>query len=121
MVDGPEVHADGEIWLQTLWQLRDTLGQSTTQGLITRAMELSPPEPTFLDMRNSILQADLIGNAGANQDAIWAVFAERGMGYFASAFDGNDIEPARGLQPAARLCRRSVRSDPRQGHQQGDR
>jgi hypothetical protein len=93
VVDGPEVHADGEIWLQTLWQLRDLLGQATTEGLVTRAMELSPPEPSYLDMRNAILQADLVGNAGANQDVIWSVFAERGMGYFAAAFDGGDTSP----------------------------
>jgi extracellular elastinolytic metalloproteinase len=93
VIDGPEVHADGEIWLQTLWQLRDALGQSVTQGIVTRGMELSPPEPTFLDMRNAILQADLVGNGGANQDAIWQVFADRGMGYFASAIDGADVQP----------------------------
>jgi hypothetical protein len=89
----PEVHADGEIWLQTLWQLRDALGQATTEGLVTRAMELSPPEPSFLDMRNAILQADLVANSGANQGAIWDVFAERGMGYFAAAVDGSDTQP----------------------------
>ena len=26
VVGGPEVHADGEIWAQTLWDLRDRLG-----------------------------------------------------------------------------------------------
>ncbi len=62
----PEVHSDGEIWLQTLWQLRDALrcqggraGEEETECLVTRAMELSPPDPSFLDMRNAILQADL--------------------------------------------------------------
>jgi hypothetical protein len=89
----PEVHADGEIWTQTLWQLRGILGQATTEGLVTRAMELSPPEPSFLDMRNAILQADLVASGGANQGTIWDVFAERGMGYFASAVDGSDTSP----------------------------
>jgi hypothetical protein len=93
VIDGPEVHADGEIWAQTLWQLRDALGPSITGGLVTRAMELSPPEPSFLDMRNSILQADLVANAGANRETIWSVFADRGMGYFASAVDGGDTSP----------------------------
>ncbi len=93
MTDGPEVHADGEIWAQTLWQLRQLLGQTLTESLVTRAMELSPPEPSFLDMRNAILQADLVANAGVNQDAIWGVFAQRGMGYFSSATDGSDTAP----------------------------
>jgi extracellular elastinolytic metalloproteinase len=89
----PEVHSDGEIWLQALWDLRQDLGGSTTRELVTRAMELSPPSPSYLDMRNAILQADLVANAGANETAIWSVFAERGMGYFASSFTGHDLSP----------------------------
>jgi hypothetical protein len=89
-----EVHADGEIWGETLWDLRNALGQTTTEGLVTRAMELSPSNPSFLDMRNSILQADLVDNGGRNHDAIWGVFAHRGMGYFAAAVDGDDLAPA---------------------------
>ena len=65
---GPEVHSDGEIWAQTLWDLRDALGVTDARRLITRAMELSPPDPSFLDMRNAILQADLVANGGANAD-----------------------------------------------------
>jgi hypothetical protein len=90
---GPEVHADGEIWGQTLWDLRDELGSDVTEGIVTRGMELAPAGPSFLDMRNSILQADMVDNAGANQDDIWRVFAARGMGYFASAINGEDAAP----------------------------
>ena len=43
---------------QTLWDLRDAIGVATAASLVTRAMELSPANPSFLDMRNSILQAD---------------------------------------------------------------
>jgi extracellular elastinolytic metalloproteinase len=90
---GPEVHADGEIWVQTLWDLRDALGSNRAEGLVTRAMELSPFNPSYLDERNAILQADVVLNAGANQDAIWAVFAKRGMGWFAGTIDGDDTRP----------------------------
>ena len=58
IIGQPEVHADGEIWVQTLWELRELLGSAVTESLVTRGMELSPPEPSFLDMRNAILQAD---------------------------------------------------------------
>ena len=34
----PEVHADGEIWAQTLWDLRDRLGSKRSESLVTRAM-----------------------------------------------------------------------------------
>jgi hypothetical protein len=47
----------------------------------------------MLDMRNAILQADLVNNGGANHAALWTIFAERGMGYFASASDGNGVTP----------------------------
>jgi hypothetical protein len=89
-----EVHADGEIWGETLWDLRTALGQTTTEGLVTRAMELSPSNPSYLDERNAILQADLVDNGGKNHDAIWSVFAHRGMGFFAAAIDGDDLAPA---------------------------
>ncbi|MGZ8582370.1 MAG: M36 family metallopeptidase [Actinomycetota bacterium] len=84
----PEVHADGEIWLQTLWELRDELGHGPTVRLVTRAMEVSPPNPSFLDMRNAILLADTIVSGGANHETIWRVFAGRGMGFFAETDGG---------------------------------
>ncbi|HTG47335.1 MAG TPA: M36 family metallopeptidase [Actinomycetota bacterium] len=89
----PEVHADGEIWGQTLWDLRTVLGSKITEGLVTRAMELSPANPSFLDERNAILQADQVLHAGAHRTTIWKTFAHRGMGYFASAIDGDDTQP----------------------------
>jgi hypothetical protein len=89
----PEVHADGEIWVETLWQLRQTLGPATTETLVTRALELSPPAPTYLDMRNAIVQADTVNFGGSNRSAIWSVFASRGMGFFAASLDGNDVTP----------------------------
>jgi len=98
---GPEVHADGEIWAQTLWDLRAALGVSAARNLVTRAMELSPPEPSFLDMRNAILQAATVFDPTL-RDEIWQVFANRGMGYFASSVDSGDAAPTQGfsLPPA---------------------
>jgi hypothetical protein len=90
---GPEVHSDGEIWVQTLWDLRDALGSQTTEGIVTEGMRLAPFNPSFLEMRNAILQADLSGNGGANEATIWAVFAHRGMGFFAGAYNGDDAKP----------------------------
>jgi extracellular elastinolytic metalloproteinase len=90
---GPEVHADGEIWAQTLWDLRAALGFKLAESLVTRAMELSPADPSYLDMRNSILIADRVVAGGRHQRGIWNVFANRGMGFFAAAVDGSDTAP----------------------------
>jgi hypothetical protein len=90
---GPEVHADGEIWAQTLWDLRTALGFKSAESLVTRAMELSPADPSYLDMRNSILLADLVKSGGRHQKDIWKVFAKRGMGFFAATVDGSDTAP----------------------------
>jgi extracellular elastinolytic metalloproteinase len=94
VIGTPEVHADGEIWSQTLWDLRAKVGSKVTESLVTRAMELSPANPSFLDERNSILQADLAVFGGHDTTTIWKVFAHRGMGFFAGAANGDDTAPA---------------------------
>jgi hypothetical protein len=103
IIGAPEVHADGEIWGETLWDLRTALGTKLTESLVTRAMELSPANPSYLDERNSILQADMVVDNGKKQTKIWQVFAHRGMGYFAGAVDGDDTTPVEdfSMPPAA--------------------
>jgi extracellular elastinolytic metalloproteinase len=88
-----DVHAAGEIWAQTLWDLRSALGPKRTESLVTRAMELSPTYPSYLDMRNSILQADVVLYDGGHSKALWKVFAHRGMGFFAGSVNGDDRHP----------------------------
>jgi extracellular elastinolytic metalloproteinase len=110
IIGRPEVHADGEIWVQTLWDLRKALGINLTRSLVTRAMELSPSNPSFLDMRNSILQADIVNNGGKKQKKIWEVFAHRGMGWFAGSVDGDDAAPVEdfSMPPAANTPKGSL-------------
>jgi hypothetical protein len=88
-----EVHGDGEIWGETLWDLRNAVGSKTAEQLITRAMELSPFNPSMLDERNSILQADQVDFHGRFHNTIWSVFANRGMGFFAGSLSGDDTQP----------------------------
>ena len=90
---GPEVHADGEIWGQTLWDLKQAIGYKKTLMLVTRAMELAPYDPSMLDERNAILIADTSVYDGANHETIWDVFAQRGMGFYAGALGGGDAQP----------------------------
>ena len=96
----PEVHADGEIWGQTLWDLRTALiakrgsaaGISHAEQLITDGMRMAPLKPSFLDARDGILQANAAGNLG-DQAVIWKTFAARGMGAHASTNGPNDNHP----------------------------
>src|SRR5262249_48373431 len=82
-----------EIWVQTLWDLRAAVTPPVARMLITRAMELSPDDPTYLDMRNAILQADTAFNGGHAHPQILAVVAHRRMGFRAGRIDGNDSPP----------------------------
>jgi hypothetical protein len=110
IIGQPEPHADGEIWSQTLMEIRRALiaahgtddGEQRTLALVTGGLRLSPPEPSFLDMRNSILEADTMAG-GADHDLLWKIFARRGMGFDARSTDGFDEEPTAGfaVPPAA--------------------
>jgi hypothetical protein len=100
-LSGPEVHSDGEIWTTMLWDLRKKLvaqygqaqGSEVAARLVTDAMPLSAPDPSFLDMRDAILAADLDRNHGDNTDTIWTVFATRGAGASAVTVTGDDTQP----------------------------
>src|SRR5262249_22776845 len=61
---------------------------------VTRAMELAPYKPSFLDMRDAILVADTAVYDGAHHTAIWKVFAHRGMGFNAGSLGDDDTRPA---------------------------
>jgi extracellular elastinolytic metalloproteinase len=116
---GPEVHADGEIWNGTMYRVRAALVGRYGSG--TPALQLSCAEGTtnvqscpgnrrwiqlmydsfllqavsavsMLDMRDNMLAADLIRFGGANQDIIWAAFAQSGMGTDASTNGGSDTD-----------------------------
>ena len=123
--DEPEVHADGEIWAETLWDLRRALvakhpadGVTRARALITDGMRLSPPEPSFLEGRDAILKSDVARGYG-DRDLIWAVFAARGMGLNATTTGGTDTAPVAGFtapppQPVRPAGRKRVAA-PRHG------
>jgi hypothetical protein len=83
-----QVHFMGQIWCVALWEARANLiakhgwavGNQLMLQLVTDGMKLSPVDPTFLQARDAILQADLVNNAGANRTELWRGFAKRGMG-----------------------------------------
>jgi len=87
-----EVHHQGEVWCNTLWEVRAQLihkyGPSANLmmlQLVTDAMKLGPANPTFLQARDAIIQADRVDNGGADVFDIWRGFAKRGMGFSATS------------------------------------
>jgi len=91
MKDGShaEVHAGGEIWAATVWDIRNVLGAAKTEQLVVSGMKLTPCNPTMLQARDAILAADVNINAGANRCAIFGAFAARQMGTGASSPNTN--------------------------------
>ncbi len=116
---GPQVHADGEIWTATNFDIRelflqrysdrgqqhqrecadgerpaqDCPGNRRWMQLVFDGYLLAPVAPTFLDMRNAILAADVLRFGGANQDLIWLAFARRGFGQNAATTGTQDPQP----------------------------
>jgi Zn-dependent metalloprotease len=85
---GCEVHNDGEVWASALWDLRTQLGKTITDRIVLNGMKFTPTRPSMLNARDGILQADQNLNGGANNCAIWTVFARHGMGVSAVGNDG---------------------------------
>ena len=85
-----EVHADGEIWGQTLWDIRNALGSDETEELVTDALRNSPINPGFLDERDQIL-ADAATKFPTDVGTLWSIFAARGMGASASSTSSDGI------------------------------
>jgi uncharacterized protein (TIGR03437 family) len=96
-----EVHAVGEIWCNTLLEMRVQLirklgfqeGHRQSIQLVVDGLKLTPISPNFLDARNAILLADKLNNAGVNQCLIWQAFKKHGMGFSANTLDTNDGDP----------------------------
>jgi hypothetical protein len=97
-----EVHADGEIWGQTLWDLRTRVGHDAALAIISGGLRLTPPNPSMLDARDAILRAAVVVGGLPLQYQAWLAFAGRGMGTGARTINGDDIHPTQDFTaPAA--------------------
>jgi hypothetical protein len=110
---GPEVHADGEIWTATLWDMRQRLvgrygeqqGSRIASFIVTDAMPLAPNEPSMLNMRDAVMKALDIryhdrSDFDVLQNTVYAAFARHGMGLLAADHvteddptGANDVDP----------------------------
>ncbi|MBK9146744.1 MAG: M36 family metallopeptidase [Flavobacteriales bacterium] len=92
-------HGIGFVWCTMLWEMTWELigvhgfdpdiyngdgGNNIAMRLVIEGLKLTPCNPGFVDGRDAILAADQALYGGANQAAIWAAFARRGLGASAS-------------------------------------
>lgn len=82
-------HNGGEVWAQTLWEIRTAFGRDTALTLITGGMRLVGAAPSMVDMRDAILQQAVAMRT--DPDAadpvyaeLWEIFRTRGLGKNAS-------------------------------------
>ncbi|SEW31708.1 Por secretion system C-terminal sorting domain-containing protein [Chryseobacterium wanjuense] len=103
----PDSHSIGFIWATMLWDLHwqyvaqygyssdvmanTTNGSSRVLQLVTDGLKLQICNPTFIDGRNAILNADLATTGGVDKCMIWRTFAKRGLGVNASAGSKTNI------------------------------
>ena len=81
------VHNVGEVWCMmlmecraALWPVHGPAANNIMLQLVIDGMKISPGNPTFIQARDAIIQADLVNNNGANLSALWTAFAKRGLG-----------------------------------------
>ena len=98
--DRVNVHGLGSIWCVMLWDLtwnyidkygydsniyNGTGGNNKVMRLVVDAMKLTPANPSLVQCRNAIIQADLNTTNGQDYCMIWETFARRGLGVNATS------------------------------------
>ena len=88
-------HGVGTVWATALWEAywelvdaygfdpdlyTGTGGNNLAIQLVMDALKLQPCDPTFIEARDAVLQADLVETGAANECYLWRAFAKRGMG-----------------------------------------
>jgi hypothetical protein len=114
---GPQVHADGEIWSATNFDIRRAMinrygsanqvacadgqlplnqcpgNRRWVQIVFDAWLLMSVGAVDMLDARDAMLAADVMRFGGANQDVLWNAFAARGLGQSASSTSSDDTQP----------------------------
>ncbi|GAA4222288.1 hypothetical protein FHR32_003963 [Streptosporangium album] len=127
---GQQVHADGEIWSATQYDVRKAFLQRYGQGTPARQkacaegttpldqcpgnrrwaqvsfdalLLMSSGAVSYVDHRDALLAADTIRFGGKNQDIMWRAFAQHGLGEGAASKGPNDPDPTPSfVDPAGR-------------------
>ncbi len=73
------MHADGEMWSASLWQIRMAVGQAVADRDILESHFLLTPTSLFADGANALIQADEALYGGAHVDVIRGAMHARGF------------------------------------------
>ncbi|KAJ2052794.1 hypothetical protein H4S04_001093 [Coemansia sp. S16] len=79
-----------------------TKGNALMMQIMLGGMKLQPCNPSFVDARNAIVQAENTLTGGKNHCALWHGFAKRGLGIGAK-FDGRQRKEDFGVPEACLL------------------
>ncbi|MEZ4964349.1 MAG: M36 family metallopeptidase [Saprospiraceae bacterium] len=111
VAESTEVHDLGEIWAAMTWDLywamvekygydadlsNTNSGNARAIQLVMDGMKFQPCNPGFVDGRDAIMLADILGYDGADTCLISGVFARRGLGYFAD--QGSSLDASDGVE-----------------------
>ncbi len=121
---GLQVHASGEVWSATNFDIRQAMirrygdgnprlqkscamGQTPVtscpgnrrwvQLVFDSFLLMATSQNSQVDARDALLAADVIRFGGANQDLLWNAFAKRGLGETASSNGAGDANPVPGF------------------------
>ncbi|MFI7445591.1 M36 family metallopeptidase [Nonomuraea indica] len=117
---GQQVHADGEIWSATQFDVRQAFVKKYGKGTAEQQkacaggqkplgqcpgnrrwaqlsfdalLLMASGAVSYVDHRDALLAADMIRFGGADQDIMWRAFAEHGLGEGAASNGPNDPDP----------------------------
>jgi extracellular elastinolytic metalloproteinase len=121
---GLQVHASGEVWTATNFDIRQAMinrygagtpvlqkscatGQTPVtscpgnrrwaQLVFDSFLLMAATQESMVDARDAMLAADQIRFGGANQDLLWNAFAKRGLGEAAVSNGAGDVNPVPGF------------------------
>ncbi|MEU4482120.1 M36 family metallopeptidase [Micromonospora sp. NPDC023966] len=121
---GLQVHASGEVWTATNYDIRAAMmrrygagdaalqkscAEGTTpvtacpgnrrwiQLVLDSFLLMAVSQVSMVDARDAMLAADRIRFGGANQDLLWNAFAARGLGETAASTGNADVNPRPGF------------------------
>lgn len=75
-----EEHDGGELWSAVLWDLRSIIDSYTANNLVFEALGYISSNPTFIEYRNAMIEADDFNYQGDHIIDIMDTFAARGIG-----------------------------------------